>query len=159
MSNQKEGWHVCKALWTVSRLEALCKCKSIYDEVDAFFPPSLRWSKIYFVCWWLTSSVMWVNLFVALILEVSSFCQHRQIHFLMTWLNTEKMLFYFSEGICIRYMKPNPNLRIITSLYSEVNGSIQATCTQQGTSATARAYVQRLYSSSTNTKNNNNWNK
>ena len=33
---------------------------------------SLRWSKIYFVCWWLTSSVMWVNLFVALILEVSS---------------------------------------------------------------------------------------
>ncbi|TNN70105.1 Two pore calcium channel protein 2 [Liparis tanakae] len=27
------------------------------------------WSKIYFVCWWLTSSVMWVNLFVAVILE------------------------------------------------------------------------------------------
>ncbi|KAG7467946.1 hypothetical protein MATL_G00137590 [Megalops atlanticus] len=27
------------------------------------------WSKVYFVCWWLTSSVMWVNLFVALILE------------------------------------------------------------------------------------------
>ncbi|XP_068594473.1 two pore channel protein 2 [Brachionichthys hirsutus] len=27
------------------------------------------WSKIYFVCWWITSSVMWVNLFVALILE------------------------------------------------------------------------------------------
>ncbi|XP_023675538.1 two pore channel protein 2 [Paramormyrops kingsleyae] len=28
-----------------------------------------EWSKVYFVCWWLTSSVMWVNLFVALILE------------------------------------------------------------------------------------------
>ncbi|XP_057698505.1 two pore channel protein 2-like isoform X2 [Corythoichthys intestinalis] len=28
-----------------------------------------EWSKIYFVCWWFTSSVMWVNLFVALILE------------------------------------------------------------------------------------------
>ncbi|KAJ8413103.1 hypothetical protein AAFF_G00106850 [Aldrovandia affinis] len=27
------------------------------------------WSKVYFVSWWLTSSVMWVNLFVALILE------------------------------------------------------------------------------------------
>lgn len=32
---------------------------------------SFRWSVIYFVCWWITSSVMWVNLFVALILEVS----------------------------------------------------------------------------------------
>lgn len=29
-----------------------------------------RWSKVYFVSWWFTSSVMWVNLFVALILEV-----------------------------------------------------------------------------------------
>ncbi|KAI4889846.1 hypothetical protein NFI96_010481 [Prochilodus magdalenae] len=28
-----------------------------------------EWSKIYFICWWLTSSVMWVNLLVALILE------------------------------------------------------------------------------------------
>lgn len=27
------------------------------------------WSKLYFVSWWLTSSVMWVNLFVAIILE------------------------------------------------------------------------------------------
>uniref|UniRef100_A0A8C7LYS3 Two pore channel protein 2 n=1 Tax=Oncorhynchus kisutch TaxID=8019 RepID=A0A8C7LYS3_ONCKI len=33
-----------------------------------FFSPP-RWSKVYFVSWWLTSSVMWVNLFVALILE------------------------------------------------------------------------------------------
>lgn len=30
-----------------------------------------RWSKIYFVLWWLVSSVIWVNLFLALILEVS----------------------------------------------------------------------------------------
>lgn len=30
-----------------------------------------RWSKIYFVLWWLVSSVVWVNLFLALILEVS----------------------------------------------------------------------------------------
>lgn len=29
-----------------------------------------RWSKIYFVLWWLVSSVVWVNLFLALILEV-----------------------------------------------------------------------------------------
>lgn len=28
-----------------------------------------RWSKIYFVLWWLVSSVIWVNLFLALILE------------------------------------------------------------------------------------------
>lgn len=29
-----------------------------------------RWSKVYFVLWWLVSSVLWVNLFLALILEV-----------------------------------------------------------------------------------------
>lgn len=29
-----------------------------------------RWSKVYFVLWWLMSSVIWVNLFLALILEV-----------------------------------------------------------------------------------------
>ncbi|KFP04330.1 Two pore calcium channel protein 2, partial [Calypte anna] len=28
-----------------------------------------RWAKIYFVAWWLISSVIWVNLFVALLLE------------------------------------------------------------------------------------------
>lgn len=38
------------------------------DDDDGFY----RWSKVYFVSWWLTSSVMWVNLFVALILEVRS---------------------------------------------------------------------------------------
>lgn len=34
-------------------------------------PRLRRWSKIYFVLWWLVSSVVWVNLFLALILEVS----------------------------------------------------------------------------------------
>lgn len=29
-----------------------------------------RWAKVYFVAWWLISSVIWVNLFVALLLEV-----------------------------------------------------------------------------------------
>ncbi|KAK6472974.1 two pore calcium channel protein 2-like [Huso huso] len=37
--------------------------------MDAFARYSTPWSKLYFVAWWLTSSVMWVNLFVALILE------------------------------------------------------------------------------------------
>uniref|UniRef100_A0A8C0QG98 Two pore segment channel 2 n=1 Tax=Canis lupus familiaris TaxID=9615 RepID=A0A8C0QG98_CANLF len=36
---------------------------------------TLRWSKLYFVLWWLVSSVIWVNLFLALILE----------HFLHKW--------------------------------------------------------------------------
>lgn len=31
-----------------------------------------RWSKVYFVLWWLVSSVIWVNLFLALLLEVSA---------------------------------------------------------------------------------------
>ncbi|XP_074521664.1 two pore channel protein 2 [Halichoeres trimaculatus] len=37
--------------------------------MDAYSRYTSDWSKIFFVCWWLTSSVMWVNLFVALILE------------------------------------------------------------------------------------------
>ncbi|XP_061819819.1 two pore channel protein 2 isoform X1 [Nerophis lumbriciformis] len=37
--------------------------------MDAYSRYTSEWSKIYFVCWWFTSSVMWVNLFMALILE------------------------------------------------------------------------------------------
>ncbi|KAG9352141.1 hypothetical protein JZ751_020554 [Albula glossodonta] len=37
--------------------------------MDAYSRYTTGWSKVYFVSWWLTSSVMWVNLFVALILE------------------------------------------------------------------------------------------
>lgn len=37
--------------------------------MDAYTRYTTEWSKVYFVAWWLTSSVMWVNLFVALILE------------------------------------------------------------------------------------------
>ncbi|MEE6498989.1 hypothetical protein FKM82_003272 [Ascaphus truei] len=37
--------------------------------LDAFSRYTTPWSKLYFVAWWLVSSVIWVNLFVALILE------------------------------------------------------------------------------------------
>ncbi|XP_072321334.1 two pore channel protein 2 [Eucyclogobius newberryi] len=37
--------------------------------MEAYSRYTTEWSKIYFVSWWLTSSVMWVNLFIALILE------------------------------------------------------------------------------------------
>ncbi|XP_062949696.1 two pore channel protein 2 isoform X1 [Cynocephalus volans] len=37
--------------------------------LDAFQRYSGRWSEIYFVLWWLVSSVIWVNLFLALVLE------------------------------------------------------------------------------------------
>ncbi|XP_060796924.1 two pore channel protein 2 isoform X2 [Neoarius graeffei] len=37
--------------------------------MDVYTRYSNEWSKVYFVSWWFTSSVMWVNLFVALILE------------------------------------------------------------------------------------------
>ncbi|XP_065448698.1 two pore channel protein 2 isoform X7 [Chrysemys picta bellii] len=37
--------------------------------LDAFSRYSSPWSKVYFVAWWLISSVIWVNLFVALLLE------------------------------------------------------------------------------------------
>lgn len=36
------------------------------------YVPKSRWSKLYFIAWWLTSSVMWVTLFIALILEVGT---------------------------------------------------------------------------------------
>ncbi|KAM3876875.1 two pore channel protein 2 [Diretmus argenteus] len=37
--------------------------------MDAYSRYTTGWARLYFVCWWLTSSVMWVNLFVAVILE------------------------------------------------------------------------------------------
>ncbi|KAM9302452.1 two pore channel protein 2 [Gastrophryne carolinensis] len=37
--------------------------------LEAFSRYTNPWSKLYFVTWWLVSSVIWVNLFVALILE------------------------------------------------------------------------------------------
>lgn len=37
--------------------------------LDAFSRYTNPWSKLYFVAWWLVSSVIWINLFVALILE------------------------------------------------------------------------------------------
>ncbi|XP_029813211.1 two pore calcium channel protein 2 [Suricata suricatta] len=37
--------------------------------LDAYRRFSGPWSKVYFVLWWLVSSVIWVNLFLALILE------------------------------------------------------------------------------------------
>ncbi|KAL0968777.1 hypothetical protein UPYG_G00271660 [Umbra pygmaea] len=37
--------------------------------LDVYSRYTTEWSKLYFIAWWLTSSVMWVNLFVALILE------------------------------------------------------------------------------------------
>ncbi|XP_058518685.1 two pore channel protein 2 isoform X1 [Ochotona princeps] len=37
--------------------------------LDAFRRHAGPWSKIYFVSWWLVSSVIWVNLFLALLLE------------------------------------------------------------------------------------------
>ncbi|KAL2089257.1 hypothetical protein ACEWY4_016156 [Coilia grayii] len=36
---------------------------------DAYSRYTTEWSKVYFVSWWLVSSVIWVNLFIALILE------------------------------------------------------------------------------------------
>ncbi|XP_063044687.1 two pore channel protein 2-like isoform X2 [Engraulis encrasicolus] len=36
---------------------------------EAFARYTTEWSKVYFVSWWLISSVVWVNLFIALILE------------------------------------------------------------------------------------------
>uniref|UniRef100_A0A670YCT3 Two pore segment channel 2 n=1 Tax=Pseudonaja textilis TaxID=8673 RepID=A0A670YCT3_PSETE len=37
--------------------------------LEAYSRYTSPWSKLYFVTWWLTSSVIWVNLFIALLLE------------------------------------------------------------------------------------------
>ncbi|XP_053142628.1 two pore channel protein 2 isoform X2 [Hemicordylus capensis] len=37
--------------------------------LDAFSKYSSSWSKLYFVSWWLISAVIWVNLFIAFLLE------------------------------------------------------------------------------------------
>uniref|UniRef100_A0A3P9QG27 Two pore segment channel 2 n=1 Tax=Poecilia reticulata TaxID=8081 RepID=A0A3P9QG27_POERE len=50
--------------------------------MEAYSRYTSEWSKVYFVCWWLTSSVMWVNLFVALILE----------NFIYKWDRSHNML-------------------------------------------------------------------
>uniref|UniRef100_A0A8P4KCG1 Two pore channel protein 2 n=1 Tax=Dicentrarchus labrax TaxID=13489 RepID=A0A8P4KCG1_DICLA len=56
--------------------------------MDAYSRYTTDWSKIYFVCWWLTSSVMWVNLFVALILE-----RHFTVHYyLLIEVTTSSLL-------------------------------------------------------------------
>ncbi|NXP25003.1 TPC2 protein, partial [Scytalopus superciliaris] len=50
---------------------ALCMCFSWCSALLYLLSVNLicRWAKIYFVAWWLISSVIWVNLFVALLLE------------------------------------------------------------------------------------------
>ncbi|XP_012695509.2 two pore calcium channel protein 2 [Clupea harengus] len=37
--------------------------------LEAYSRHTSEWSKVYFISWWWTSSIMWVNLFVALIIE------------------------------------------------------------------------------------------
>lgn len=45
-------------------------CPDVSQSLCPMSRLSCRWSKIYFVTWWLVSSVIWVNVFLALILEV-----------------------------------------------------------------------------------------
>uniref|UniRef100_A0A8C8EE31 Ion transport domain-containing protein n=1 Tax=Otus sunia TaxID=257818 RepID=A0A8C8EE31_9STRI len=53
--------------------------------LEAFSRYSSPWAKIYFVAWWLISSVIWVNLFVALLLE--HFVFPRQLYILFITLS------------------------------------------------------------------------
>lgn len=52
-----------------------CSCLFFWNDLTPFIVgPDLlvlhRWSMVYFVLWWLVSSVIWINLFLALLLEV-----------------------------------------------------------------------------------------
>ncbi|XP_074853544.1 two pore channel protein 2 isoform X2 [Carettochelys insculpta] len=65
--------------------------------LDAFSRYASPWSKVYFVAWWLISSVIWVNLFVALLLE--NFIHkwdrhsHRQSLSEIEYQTTEELMF------------------------------------------------------------------
>lgn len=54
------------ALVTLWNVMVVNNWQVFLDAFQRFVGP---WSKIYFVLWWLVSSVVWVNLFLALILE------------------------------------------------------------------------------------------
>uniref|UniRef100_A0A8C3L4Z1 Ion transport domain-containing protein n=1 Tax=Chrysolophus pictus TaxID=9089 RepID=A0A8C3L4Z1_CHRPC len=62
----------CDFMSVFGHLQAEFICCLIYHRpTDSFISFNLicRWAKIYFVAWWLISSVIWVNLFIALLLE------------------------------------------------------------------------------------------
>ncbi|XP_023566329.1 two pore calcium channel protein 2 isoform X2 [Octodon degus] len=54
------------ALVTLWNVMVVNNWQVILDAYERYVGP---WSKIYFVLWWLVSSVIWVNLFLALLLE------------------------------------------------------------------------------------------
>lgn len=70
----KTGMGVSQSFRVHSRSVAACVSRGVLSRTahgGHGWPFCLRrWSKIYFVSWWLVSSVIWVNLFLALILEV-----------------------------------------------------------------------------------------
>ncbi|XP_030773922.1 two pore calcium channel protein 2 isoform X6 [Rhinopithecus roxellana] len=59
-------WKQQAALVTLWNLMVVNNWQVLLDAYRRYSGP---WSKIYFVLWWLVSSVIWVNLFLALILE------------------------------------------------------------------------------------------
>ncbi|NXJ15243.1 TPC2 protein, partial [Odontophorus gujanensis] len=62
----------CDFMSVFSHFQAEFICCLLYHRIaESFISFHLiyRWAKVYFVAWWLISSVIWVNLFIALLLE------------------------------------------------------------------------------------------
>ncbi|XP_012521105.1 PREDICTED: two pore calcium channel protein 2 isoform X3 [Propithecus coquereli] len=71
--------------------------------LDAYRRYSGPWSKIYFVSWWLVSSVIWVNLFLALILENFLHKWDPQSH-LQPLAGTEEATYQLSVELMFRFV-------------------------------------------------------
>ncbi|XP_045414199.1 two pore channel protein 2 isoform X2 [Lemur catta] len=75
--------------------------------LDAYQRYSGPWSKIYFVSWWLVSSVIWVNLFLALILENFLHKWDPQSH-LQPLAGTEEATYQMSVELMFRDILEEP---------------------------------------------------
>nr|XP_012613127.1 two pore calcium channel protein 2 isoform X2 [Microcebus murinus] len=85
--------------------------------LDAYRRYSGPWSKIYFVSWWLVSSVIWVNLFLALMLENFLHKWDPQSH-LQSLAGTEEATYQMSVELMFRDILEEPNEEELTERLS-----------------------------------------
>uniref|UniRef100_A0A8C8Z432 Two pore channel protein 2 n=1 Tax=Prolemur simus TaxID=1328070 RepID=A0A8C8Z432_PROSS len=85
--------------------------------LDAYQRYSGPWSKIYFVSWWLVSSVIWVNLFLALILENFLHKWDPQSH-LQPLAGTEEATYQMSVELMFRDILEEPKEEELTERLS-----------------------------------------
>uniref|UniRef100_A0A673WXP2 Two pore segment channel 2 n=1 Tax=Salmo trutta TaxID=8032 RepID=A0A673WXP2_SALTR len=83
--------------------------------MDAYTRYTTEWSKVYFVSWWLTSSVMWVNLFVALILENFIYKWDRSV--MCSVADVERTGYETTVQLMFRYVAEPTEEELVTQLH------------------------------------------